>query len=143
MTRLTTDELLKQLRSASSKSQFAKYTADLPFHSGAQSFAEYFTDYLKQHQLVESEIIHSSSIQRNYAYQILNGTKNPGREKVLSLCLAAGMNYDDTQRALALAGLGKLYPRKKDDSVIIFAIERGLTVLETNELLYEECGQTL
>lgn len=143
MTRLTTDELLKQLRSANSKSQLAKYTSELPTHSCAGSFAEYFTDYLKQHQLSESEIIRLSLIQRNYAYQILNGTKNPGREKVLALCLAAGMNYEDTQRALTLAGLGKLYPRRPEDSVIIFAIERGLTVLETNELLYEECGQIL
>ena len=80
---------------------------------------------------------------RTYAYQILRGPKNPGREKVLALCLAAKMDYEETQRALALADAGKLYSRRKEDSIIIFALEQKLSVLQTNELLYEECGLTL
>ena len=143
MTRLTTDELLKQLRSTSSKSQLTEYNSALSEHCGFDSFAQYFKFYLNQHQLTESAIIQSSQIQRNYAYQILNGSKNPGREKVLALCIAANMNYEETQRALALADLGKLYPRRKEDSVIIFALDHKLSVLETNELLFEECGITL
>lgn len=64
--------------------------------------------------------------------------KNPGRDKVLALCLAAQMNYDETQRALVLADVGKLYPRRKRDSIIIFALNQKLTVQQTNELLYAE-----
>ena len=143
MSRLTTDELLKQLHAANTISKFNEYTSSLSEHTGHTSFEEYMTAYLKEHHISESELIQSSQIQRNYAYQILNGSKNPGREKVLALCLAAGMNYEETQRALTLAGWGKLYPRRKEDSVIIFAIERGLTVLQTNELLYEECEKAL
>lgn len=143
MSQLTTDELLKQLRSANSVSKLNEYTSTLSEHIGYKSFAEYIISYLSEHHISESELILASQIQRNYAYQILNGSKNPGREKVLALCLAAGMNYEETQRALTLAGLGKLYPRRKEDSVIIFAIERGLSVLQTNELLYEECEKTL
>ena len=71
-------------------------------------------------------MIRASLIQRNYAYQILNGTKNPGRDKVLALCIAAHMNYEETQRALALADLGKLYPRRKKDSIIIFALKQKI-----------------
>lgn len=80
---------------------------------------------------------------RTYAYQILNGTKNPGRDKILALCIAAGVDYEETQRALALSNMGKLYPRRREDSIIIFALEQKLSVLQTNELLYEECGITL
>lgn len=143
MSRLTTDELLKQLRSARTISKLTKYTSSLGEHTGYQTFSEYISAYLKAHEISESKLIQASQIQRNYAYQILGGSKNPGREKVLALCLAAGMNYEETQRALTLAGLGKLYPRRAEDSVVIFAIEQGLSVLQTNELLYEECGKTL
>ena len=73
-----------------------------------------------------------------YAYQILNGSKNPGRDKTLAICLAAGMDYEETQRALALSDSGKLYPRKKRDSIIIFALHKRLSVQQTNELLYAE-----
>ncbi|MBQ8803869.1 MAG: XRE family transcriptional regulator [Tyzzerella sp.] len=135
---LTTDELLKILHSVNSVSKLNEYTELLPENTSYHSFSEYFFAYLQTHNLVESEIIHASLIQRNYAYQILNGTKKPGRDKVLALCLAAHMTYEETQRALALAECGKLYPRRKKDSIIIFALENGLTVQQTNELLYEE-----
>ena len=136
--KLTTDELLNILHSTQSVSELNKYTEQLAQHSGYASFSEYFYTYLRTHNMLESELIHASLIQRNYAYQILNGTKNPGRDKVLALCLAAKMNYEETQRALVLADLGKLYPRRKKDSIIIFALEHQLDVQQTNELLFEE-----
>lgn len=134
----TTDELLKILHSAHTTSDLNKYTENLDTHSNHSSLSEYFMDYFYTHNIYESDLIRNSQIQRNYAYQILSGSKKPGRDKVLALCLAAKMNYEDTQRALALADCGKLYPRKKRDSVIIFALHKELTVQQTNELLYEE-----
>lgn len=135
---MTTDELLKQLRSSRSVKELSEYTNSLSEQNGYASLAEYLHAYLHTHNMQESELIRASQIQRNYAYQILNGTKNPGRDKVLALCLAAQMSYDETQRALCLADLGKLYPRRKKDSIIIFALEKKLSVQQTNELLYEE-----
>lgn len=143
MSRLTTDELLKQLRSVNSISELTEYTSALGTHNSCQTFSEYIHAFINNHKIATSTLVEASQIQRTYAYQILNGSKNPGREKVLALCISAGMNLEETQRALTLAGLGKLYPRRKEDSIIIFALERGLNVLQTNELLYEECGQTL
>lgn len=134
----TTDELLKILHSTQSISELNKYTENLSEQNENLTISEYFTTYLRIHNILESDLIHSSLIQRNYAYQILNGTKQPGRDKVLALCLAAQMNYDETQRALALSDVGKLYPRRKRDSIIIFALNQKLSVQQTNELLYEE-----
>ncbi len=134
----TTDELLKILHSANTTSDLNKYTENLDSHNKHSSLSEYFMDYFYAHNIYESDLIRDSQIQRNYAYQILNGSKKPGRDKVLALCIAAKMNYEDTQRALALADCGKLYPRKKRDSVIIFALHKELTVQQTNELLYAE-----
>ncbi len=139
----TTDELLKILHSTHSVSELNKYTENLSEQKENLSLSEYFTTYLRLHNIAESDLIRSSQIQRNYAYQILSGAKNPGRDKVLALCLAAQMNYDETQRALALADLGKLYPRRKRDSIIIFALNQKLSVQQANELLYEENENTL
>lgn len=135
---LSTDELLKRLHSTRSISELSEYNAALPKNNGFSSFSDYLCAYIQERNISESELIKNSLIQRTYAYQILNGTKNPGRDKVLALCLAAHMNYDESQRALTLAGLGKLYPRRKKDSILIFALEHGLSVQQTNELLFEE-----
>lgn len=140
----TTDELLKILHSARSISDLEQYTSNLSnLSSKYSSFAEYFHSYIQEHNLSESDIIHESQLHRTYAYQILNGSKNPGRDKVLALCLAAHMSNEETGRALALANLGKLYPRNKRDGIIIFALEQKLSIQQTNELLFEEGEATL
>lgn len=140
---LTTEELLKILQKSRTRAELDTYTSQLPEQCGFSSFAEYLFSYLREHDIVESDLIRASQIQRNYAYQVLNGTKNPGRDKVLALCLAAQMNYEETQRALALANLGKLYPRKHKDSIVIFALEQNLSVQQTNELLFESGEEIL
>lgn len=143
MKTLSTDELLNILRASRSKEHLDAYTSIIEKQPAYGSFAEYLKVFLQEQHITDAALIKSSLLPRTYAYQILNGTKNPGREKVLALCIAAGMNYEETQRALALANVGKLYPRRREDSIIIFALEQGLNVLQTNELLYEECGITL
>lgn len=143
MKALSTDELLKILRSSRSKEHLNQYTAIIEQQPAYDTFAEYMKAFLQKHEMTDAALIKASLLPRTYAYQILNGTKNPGRDKVLALCIAAGMDYEETQRALALSNMGKLYPRRREDSIIIFALEQKLSVLQTNELLYEECGITL
>lgn len=135
---LTTQELLKMLRSTHSVSDLEKYTETLFTNNSFHTFSEYLCFILREHNITESTLIRNSQIQRTYAYQILNGTKNPGRDKVIALCLAAQMNFEETQRALTLAGLGQLYPRRHRDSILIFALEQQLSVQQINELLFEE-----
>lgn len=67
--------------------------------------------------------------------QILNGTKTPGRDKVIALCLSLSLSLEDTQRALMLADAGALYIRRKRDSILIFSLQKGLSVMDTNILL--------
>lgn len=140
---LTTQELLKILHMARNVSELQEYTENLSINSGFQTFAEYLWYILREKGITESTLIRDSQIQRTYAYQILNGTKNPGRDKVIALCLAARMNFEETQRALILADLGQLYPRRHRDSILIFALEHNLDVQQTNELLFEEQEEIL
>lgn len=138
VTTLTTQELLKMLRSTRSVSDLEKYAETLSTNNSFHTFSEYLCFILREHNITESTLIRNSQIQRTYAYQILNGIKNPGRDKVIALCLAAQMNLEETQRSLTLAGLGQLYPRRHRDSILIFALEHQLSVQQVNELLFEE-----
>ena len=84
-----------------------------------------------------------SGLTREYAYHIFSGDrKNPSRPKVLALGLAMQLNLDEIQYLLKYAKQNPLYPRNPWDSVVIFAVERHLGVLETNELLHQ-AGETL
>ena len=80
---------------------------------------------------------------RSYCYEVLRGDKIPDRDNALKLCLAAKLNLDETNRVLKLTNNGLLYPKITRDSIIIFCISKGYTLMQLDYLLYEKGQQTL
>lgn len=137
MTSKNTDELMHLLNETKNCAQLQTYTTALAQQAPLQTFSEYITSKMNEQNLSAAELIAASQIQRNYGYQILNGTRKPSRDKVLALCLALKLNLPDAGRALTLAQLGQLYPKNRRDSILIFSLNKRLSVLQTNELLLE------
>lgn len=99
------------------------------------SVSEYLTALIEQKNLVKSEIIKRSGIDRVYGYQILNGTRTPSRDKLIQLAFGMQLGFRETQRLLAYNGFAQLYAKNRRDSIIIFAIKEKKTVIELNILL--------
>lgn len=137
MNQKTTDELLHLLSTIHTEDALKEYTGHLDHLSSYQSFSEYINDKILTSGKMISAVIQDAQIQRTYGYQILNGTKNPGRNKVIALSLALQLSLDDTQRALTLSGESILYSKNKRDSALIFALQKNLSVQQTNELLFD------
>lgn len=131
----TTDELLKILNSIDSESQLSDFKDELDQSEKTPSFSDYLWGKMQERGFSPGGLWESSKIQRTYGYEILRGDKRPGRDKVLALCLAMGFSYEETQRALKIAEAGALYPRRYRDAIIIFSLEKGLSVIEANWLL--------
>lgn len=101
------------------------------------SLEEYLAALLAAKDLVKSEVIHASGLETKSAYHIFSGhTRRPGREKLLALALAMRLTLKETQHLLHYGGSPMLYPRESWDSVVIYAIEHGLSVIEANILLH-------
>lgn len=143
MNQRTTDELLNVLNSIDSVRELKEFTQETQHEIAFSSFADFINYHMKKSKISASELIRQANIQRNYGYQILNGIKNPGREKVISFCLTLCLSLSQVQQALTITGEAVLYPKKRRDSIIIFAINHKLSVIETNELLYEMNEETL
>lgn len=104
--------------------------------------SEYLMSLLAEKNLERKDVIEASQLNREYGYHIFSGKrKNPSRPKILALAIAMGLNLDEIQYLLRYAKQGPLYPRNPWDSTIIFAVEQKLSVMETNELLYQ-LGET-
>ncbi len=99
------------------------------------SFHEYYASLTKD--MEKSKLVQDSGIERSYCYHILNGTKKPSRDKILSLCIAAKLDTEQTRRALEIAKEGILYAKSSRDTLIQYAINQKLSVIETNILLEE------
>lgn len=93
--------------------------------------------FLKKQGKTKGEVLEKAQIERHYGYQIFSGTKNPSRDKLIMLCFGMELQLDEIQQILKKCSFGELYPRDRRDSVIIFAIHHNLSIMDTNEMLYE------
>lgn len=113
--------------------------------SHAEKQCRYFYEYLNQliadKNLVVTDVIAKSGISRNYVYNILNGhKKNPGRDKIIALCIGASMNYSQIQKALEIAETAPLYPRNPRNVRIAVAVNKGVKSVDKLNLILEEYG---
>lgn len=99
------------------------------------NISEYLTALIEQKNLVKSDVIKRSGIDRVYGYQILNGTRTPSRDKLIQLSFGMQLGFSETQRLLAYNGFAQLYAKNRRDSIIIFAIKEKKSVIELNLLL--------
>ena len=132
----TTDRLEEKLVQIRNENDLYKYLDEPDALLGFGSFAEYFRSLDRVAETDTAQLVRASGIERTYCYQILNGTKpRPGRDKILRLCIAAGLTLKETMRALKTDGEAILYARNRRDAVIIYCIEQGFTCEETDILL--------
>ena len=133
-----TEELLSELKEDEDIRQFLSKNQKeslLPLH-------EYLEHLLVEKGLKKADVIQASLLDRAYGYHIFSGVKaNPSRRKLLPLALAMQLDLDETQHLLRYAGETMLYPRNPWDSIIISAIQKGLSVKEANTLL-AQMGET-
>ena len=136
----TTARLENILKKVKDETEVKKYIEEnietLEFDN---SFARYFNEYIGEHNLTVPEITERSGISGNYVYNIVNGVRNPGRDKIIALCIGAGMDVSECNRALKIAKEGVLYPKNERDARIIIAINNGITrVMDINIILDNE-----
>lgn len=92
---------------------------------------------LEQKRLTKADVVRGSQLNRKYVYQIFSGEKTPSRNKLIALAFGLQLTAEETQTMLKLAGYRELYVRDTWDTIILYALQRGKDILETNGLLYE------
>ena len=87
--------------------------------------------------LAKSDVVKRSNLNEVYAYQILSGTRRPSRDKLLCICFALNTTLIETQNLLKESGFAPLYVRSHRDSIIIFALTHGHSLLQLNTDLFD------
>ena len=101
----------------------------------SQELGEYLMQLLRQKNLKRAQVVEDSGVDKAYVYQIFNGDKKPSRDKLIVIAFGMGLNEEETQRVLKLAGHSELYPRLARDALILFFIQRGKDIWETDDAL--------
>lgn len=131
----TTKRLAGILSQIDNEVEMQKYMKHHKVTDSYKTFVEYFRSLENVKELSDSELIKLSGVEKSYYYQIMKGTRNPSRDKVLRLCIGAGLDVEETTRALELNESAILYPMNKRDIIISVAINQHASVMDTNLLL--------
>ena len=134
-----TDVLVDKLRRAE---QISEYLCENSGEMLQIGFTEYLSALMEKAGMTRSSLAAKAGLNRFYIYDIFSGRKIPSADKLVCIALAMQLSLEETQILLRLANRSGLYVRHPRDSVLIFAIQRNLSVDETNALLYE-AGQPL
>lgn len=132
----TTSNLARILSKIDSTNEMEQYLEIPQVADGFRSFPEYFQSLEAVKKMDRGDLIRNSGLERSYFYQVMKGTRSPGRDKVLRLCLAAGLNLRETTRALELSGNALLYARNRRDIILTVAVNQMADVDDTNLLLF-------
>lgn len=131
------NEVLKQIDTRGDTETFIKNHVLPPDYS----FSDYLQSLISKKGITTAELTSRSGISKNYVYQIINGTrKNPGRDKVIALCIAAEATYFQINRALAVSKLGVLYPKDERDVRIAVAVNNRIFDITKINLMLDENG---
>lgn len=110
-------------------------------HHDKKIDAEHFNDFL--YKLIEakglkiSDCLKRSQINESYGYQLFNGKRQPSRTKVLQIALGINCTLEQTNRLLKLAEKSELYVKDQRDAVVMFALNKGWSLYDTEALLIE------
>lgn len=129
----TTTELLRELKRQSCS--LPDYLLNHKETFVVEDIKAFWEQLIKEKKYSKSNIINKADFSYCYFYDVINGRKMPTKDKVVRLALAMKMSIDECQQALKISGRSALYPKVRRDSVLIYAIDKHLTISQCNNLL--------
>ena len=136
-----TSDLLDKLTSTDTPEGLDRYLEEIR-DKYPGDLSSYIKAILAEKGMSTADLQKKSCIDRTYIYQIMDGSKHPGRDKIIAIAIACEMTLPECQRALEIAREGILYAKSRRDSLIIYSINKKMNIMELNVLL-EEYGLPL
>lgn len=137
---INTKDLEMELRHAESLDEFLNENGQA---LKAKNVSEYLEDLLIKYKAGKGDIVKKAGLTGTYGYQIIDGTRSAGRDKLIQLAFGFPLKVEETQRLLRCGGYAELYVKKRREAFIIYALEKGYDISRVNELLYENNEKTL
>lgn len=136
-----TNDLMEEL--SGQDTDLDRYFEENPTSFINVDIKEFWKKAIDTSSKTKSDIINKADMSYCYFYDVINGRKIPSKDKIIRIALAMNLSLDDCQEALRISGKSALYPRIKRDSILIYAINKGYSIYQTNDLLAEHGEEML
>ena len=122
---------------------FQTFYAENKDYMVSDNLSALLAQLLESKGLKKAQVIKKAELSEVYGYQIFSGVRVPERKKLLCLAIGMELNIEETQQLLKCAGYSQLYVKLPFDSIVLYGLCKGLSVIQINELLYEYSLETL
>lgn len=136
----TTEELKHEIKAATNIEDYLKGNQENLIKS---TLATHLETLLAQKGISRADVVRDSQLGRTYVYQIFSGEKNPSRDKLIAIAFGLHLSDEEAQTMLKASTNRELYARDERDAIILFAMQRNMSIFEVNELLFEHGLQVL
>lgn len=133
MTKKSTDDLFGLIDR--SGTDFLENIDEQKLGKASKLMSDYIYEKMNKYNVTPHDIVVRTNISQSHVYQIISGTKGAGRDKLLSVAIAIGLDLDETQRLLLLGQCGTLYPKVRRDAALICCINEHMDLYAANEQL--------
>lgn len=116
----------------------ADFDGNLIDANAAPKLHELLNQYIDEKKMTKAEVIRKLNIDRNYGYWILNGSRNPTRNCLVQLSLILGLNIEEINYLLRLAGKSPLYVRNAVDARVFYAVKHRMDYLDAIDFIWSE-----
>lgn len=134
----TTTEILNRIESASNWEELEDILEGLEKVTFGDRLSELCVKYKVKPSTLQTQV----AISKTMFYDVLSGKRNPSKESIIKIALVLNVTEEELNELLKLAGHKELYPKKKDDAIIIFGIKNKKNIFEIDSLL-KECGSNM
>ena len=131
----STVELENALSQSEQLGSFLEENAD---NMPQRTISERLAALIVEKGVSKSSAIAASGLNDIYAHQIFAGKRKPSRDKLLCLCFGFALSAQEAQGLLRTCGYAPLYVKARRDSIIYYAFCNKMTLLQCNELLFDE-----
>ena len=127
----TTVEIENQLTQAKSRDDLEKILKNLP----QVTFRTRMEELCEKYGRKITATAELAGIAVSTFYAILNKERPAHKDQLIKVSFILGTTLEELNELLKLAGLKELYAKNKEDAIVRYGKEHGLTISEVDELL--------
>lgn len=92
--------------------------------------------YIDEKKMTKADVIRILNVDRNYGYQIFNGTRPPTRNCLIQISLILKLDTDLISYLLQLGGKSPLYVRNIVDARVFYAVKHHMEYLDAVDFIW-------
>lgn len=93
--------------------------------------------YISDKKMSKADVIRKLNIDRNYGYLILNGKRIPTRNCLIQISIMLGLDVEQIDYLLRLAGKSPLYVRNVVDARVFYAVKHHMEYFDAIDFIWD------